>query len=279
MSRILRIGDQGPDVRAVQDVLNFQIRRLKPLEVDGKFGSQTKARVIEFQRVNQLQPDGAVGPFTQEKLFQNETLPISLAIIPTLLLNLPKIGQFRPGTRLPNLIPPLVMPSQPRLTPFQLLPSSFSLIPALNSQGQILNMMLTVPVRNDPADPALRSYQQIVQLLETLPSNFPFRAKIIGAVPNPIKKIGDIDFGFKWGLDPIFDLKKVASPTEFTIGAKANASYTMKVIDQPGSGGLKLGIFAKGDFKGEIDYTSQKATSKPLLNVQGSILVGVEGRF
>ena len=29
MSRTLRIGDQGGDVRAVQDVLNFHIRRLE----------------------------------------------------------------------------------------------------------------------------------------------------------------------------------------------------------------------------------------------------------
>ena len=35
MSRTLRVGDKGADVRAVQDVLNFQIRRLAALVVDG----------------------------------------------------------------------------------------------------------------------------------------------------------------------------------------------------------------------------------------------------
>ena len=52
MARLLRQGDQGQDVRAVQDVLNFQIRRLEPLVVDGIFGPKTDARVREFQRVN-----------------------------------------------------------------------------------------------------------------------------------------------------------------------------------------------------------------------------------
>lgn len=288
MSRTLRIGDQGGDVRAVQDVLNFHIRRLEALDADGKFGSLTKSRVVEFQQANALQPDGIVGNETKKKLFETEELTFSLAILPKLLLNLPKIGTQSPlqqtGLRPPNLIPPLTLPT---LTPLRLPPSSFSTIPPLNSAGQTLNLKLTVPARNDPRDPKLSSFLQIVQLLETLPANFPFRTMIIGAVPKPKKKIGSLDLdpvgdlstGFKWGIDPVFDLKQPTGPSEFTVGAKGNAKYTLGVINQPGPGGLKLGIFAEGDFKGELDYTSQKATSRPLLLLEGSILAGIEGRF
>src|SRR3977135_4531463 len=38
MGRLIRQGCKGADVRAVQDVLNFHIRRLAPLSVDGDFG-------------------------------------------------------------------------------------------------------------------------------------------------------------------------------------------------------------------------------------------------
>ncbi|MDD5037288.1 MAG: peptidoglycan-binding domain-containing protein [Methylococcaceae bacterium] len=299
MGRTLRTGDQGDDVRALQDVLNFHIRRLQPLAVDGKFGPLTQARVMEFQQANRLQVDGVVGNQTQGKLYENEVVPFSLAIVPKLSLNLPPIGlgdSRQPfGIHPPHLIPPLVLPGIsppfqptpvtpgllpiPIFTPFLLRPASLLQIPPLNSFGQILNLKLAAPVRNDPRDPALRSYQQIVQLLETLPSNFPFRTMIIGAVPNPVKKIGDLDFGFNWGIDPLFDLKKLMGPTEFTVGAKGNAKYMLRVVDQPGPGGLKLGLFAQGDFKGEFDYTSSKAISRPLLHLEGSILLGVGGQF
>ncbi|CAN5150338.1 hypothetical protein BH20ACI1_BH20ACI1_24930 [soil metagenome] len=280
MARKLQIGDQGDDVRAVQDVLNFHIRRLTPLVVDGRFGPATQARVIEFQKSNGLQTDGVVGNQTNGKLFEVETLAIALGIMPKLQLNQPQFGSGgfpqQPGIRPPSLIPPLVLPT---FTPIKLFPSSFTSIPSLNPQGQTLNLTITVPSRNDPQDPAVRSFNQIVQLLETLPPNFPFRTAIIGAVPNPIKKIGDLSLGFDWGISPIFDLKKIAGPTEFSVGANGKASYTLGVINQPGPGGLKLGIFAKGDFKGEIDYTSEKALSRPLLHLEGVIQLGVVGRF
>ena len=78
MGRLIRQGNKGEDVRAVQDVLNFHIRRLTPLAVDGDFGPRTHARVVEFQKSNQLNPDGIVGPQTMGKLFEEEQLPITL---------------------------------------------------------------------------------------------------------------------------------------------------------------------------------------------------------
>ena len=56
-------------------------------------------------------------------------------------------------------------------------------------------------------------------------------------------------------------------------------SYNASATSRRGPAGLKLGFFAKGDFKGELDYTSPKAESRPLLQIEGSILLGVDGRF
>ena len=281
MPRTLRAGDVGADVRALQDVLNFHIRRLAPLAVDGIFGPKTKARVIDFQRSNRLVDDGIAGPISNNKLFESEKQQVSLSILPT-----SAASSF--GIKPPTLIPPLTLPGfpapgapplipVPRLTLMQLLPSSSVPVPALGN-GQVLVLSLTVPSRNDPVDPAVTSFRQIVQLLETLPPNFPFRAQIIGAVPNPIKVIGDVSSGFKWGIDPVFDLKKLSGPSEFAVGARVNASYTINVLPG-GPSGVKLGIFAKGDFKGTVDYTSERATSTPLFQMQGAFTLGLDGRF
>ena len=70
MGRLVRQGSKGEDVRAIQDVLNFHIRRLAPLAVDGDFGPLTHARVVEFRKANQLTADGIVGPQTMTKLFE-----------------------------------------------------------------------------------------------------------------------------------------------------------------------------------------------------------------
>jgi len=279
MPRTLRAGDVGADVRALQDVLNFHIRRLAPIAVDGSFGPKTKARVIDFQRSNGLSDDGIAGPLTNNKLFESEKQQVSLSILPATTSS---------GIKPPTLIPPLTLPGfpapggtplipVPRLTLMQLSPSTQAPVPALGT-GQLIVLNLTVPARNDPVDPALKSFRQIVELLETLPPNFPFRAAIIGAVPNPVKVIGDISSGFKWGIDPVFDLKKFSGPAEFVVGARANASYTINVLPG-GPSGLKLGLFAKGDFKGTLDYTSELATATPLFLMQGAFTFGFDGRF
>ena len=279
MPRTLRAGDVGADVRALQDVLNFHIRRLAPIAVDGSFGPKTKARVIDFQRSNGLSDDGIAGPLTNNKLFESEKQQVSLSILPATTSS---------GIKPPTLIPPLTLPGfpapggtplipVPRLTLMQLSPSTQAPVPALGT-GQLIVLNLTVPARNDPVDPALKSFRQIVELLETLPPNFPFRAAIIGAVPNPVKVIGDISSGFKWGIDPVFDLKKFSGPAEFVVGARANASYTINILPG-GPSGLKLGLFAKGDFKGTLDYTSELATATPLFLMQGAFTLGFDGRF
>jgi peptidoglycan hydrolase-like protein with peptidoglycan-binding domain len=286
MGRLVRQGSKGADVRAIQDVLNFHIRRSAPLAVDGDFGSRTHARVIEFQRSNQLQADGIVGPLTMAKLLEEEQLQITLALVPQ---EGSTVGGPPRGIQPPRLIPPLTLPplTPPVLTPFFLPPDSSSRIPVLTPAGQTLSFLTTAPVRNDPIDPATRSFNEIMRLLDRLPQSFPFRGTIIGAVPKPVRKVGPLEldpvspmsFGFKWGVDPLFDLKSIGPPIQFTVGGAVNARYVLKLIDKPGSTVPQLGLFAQGDFKGTIDWTSQTAESRPQIDLKGSIFGGLQGRF
>jgi hypothetical protein len=287
MGRLIKQGTKGADVRAIQDVLNFHIRRLTPLRVDGDFGPLTHTRVVEFQKSNQLKPDGIVGPNTMGKLFEEEQLPITLVLAPRQAT--PTIGGPRLGIQPPRLIPPLTLPPlrPPLVTPFFLPPDSFSGVPALTPAGQTMTFVITAPVRNDPVDPATASFLEIMRLLDRLPPTFPFRGSILGAVPRPVKKVGPLEldpvsamnFGFQWGVSPVFDFKSIGPPVQFAVGAAVNARYVLKLIDKPGSLVPQLGLFGQGDFKGTIDWTTQTAQSRPQIDLKGSFLGGIEGRF
>jgi hypothetical protein len=267
-------------------VLNFHIRRLTPLAVDGDFGPLTHARVVEFQKSNQSKPDGIVGPKTLAKLFEEEQLPITLALVPQ---QASTSGGPPLGIQPPRLIPPLTLPplTPPLLTPFFLPPDSFTRVPALTPSGQTVTFLTTAPVRNDPVDPAMRSFLEITRLLDQLPQSFPFRGAIIGAVPKPVTKVGPLEldpvsqmnFGFQWGVKPVFDLKSIGPPVEFAVGGDVNARYVLKLIDKPGSLVPQLGLFVQGDFRGTIDWTSEAAQSRPQIDLKGSFLGGIQGRF
>jgi hypothetical protein len=126
-----------------------------------------------------------------------------------------------------------------------------------------------------------------MRLLDGLPQSFPFRASILGAVPKPVKKVGVLEldpvspmtFGFQWGVKPVFDFKSIGPPVQFAVGASASARYVLKLIDKPGATVPQLGLFGQGDFKGTIDWTSQSAESRPQIDMKGSFLLGVQGRF
>src|SRR5215207_9350027 len=136
MGRLIRQGTKGADVRAVQDVLNFHIRRLTPLAVDGIFGPRTHARVVEFQKVNQLKQDGIVGPITVGKLFEEEVMPITFALLPQ------QTPSF--GIQPPRLFPPLALPplTPPLVTSlFFLPPGSSARLPALTASGEALTFL------------------------------------------------------------------------------------------------------------------------------------------
>ncbi|HEY2411945.1 MAG TPA: peptidoglycan-binding domain-containing protein [Pirellulaceae bacterium] len=286
MGRLIKQGIQGADVRAVQDVLNFHIRRLTPLSVDGIFGPLTHARVVEFQKANQLQADGIVGPLTMAKLFEEEQLPLTLVLAPQQTSG---VGRQRLGIQPPRLIPPLTLPplTPPLVTPFFLPPDSFARIPALTPAGQTITFLTTAPVRNDPVDPATASFLEIMRLLDHLPPTFPFRGAILGAVPKPVKKVGVLEldpvapmsFGFQWGASPVFDFKSIGPPVQFAVGGTVNARYVLKLVDKPGATVPQLGFFVQGDFRGTIDWTSQGAESRPQIDLKGSFLGGIQGRF
>lgn len=276
MGRLIRQGVNGADVRAVQDVLNFHIRRLAPLKVDGIFGPATHGRVVAFQKSNQLKPDGIVGPNTMLKLFEEEQMPIRLGLAPQTA----SAQNVRS-----NLLPPRLLPPLP--IPFILPPDSSTGIQALTPPGLTLTLVLTTPVRNDPVDPAVASFQQIMQILNQLPQNFPFRGTILGAVPKPVKKVGPLAldpvnpmaFGFKWGVDPVFELKSLGPPINFLAGVKGDARYVFKLVDKPGALVPQLGVFVQGDFKATIDWTSTSAQSKPQIDFKGASSIGIQGVF
>lgn len=286
MGRLIRQGNTGADVRAVQDALNFHIRRITPLNVDGNFGPLTHARVLAFQKSNQLKADGLVGPDTLRKLLEEEQLPVTFILAPR---QAPGGNNPRLGIQPPRLIPPLTLPpiTPPLLTPFFLPPDSFARVPTLTPNGQTVTFTITAPVRNDPLDPATASFVEIMRLLDHLPSTFPFRGAILGAVPRPVKKVGPLEldpvapmsFGFQWGVKPVFDFKSLGPPVQFAVGGSANARYVLKLIDKPGALVPQLGLFGQGDFKGTIDWTSDSAQSRPQVDIKGSFLGGIQGVF
>lgn len=68
--RIIREGDVGADVRAVQRRLTALGARIDPEELDGRFGPSTRAAVLAFQQRRGLLADGIVGPETWAQLVE-----------------------------------------------------------------------------------------------------------------------------------------------------------------------------------------------------------------
>ena len=64
---MLKNGDQGNEVRELQQLLVFQ-GFMHASEVDGDFGDVTEAAVRQFQDANDLKADGLVGPRTWSEL-------------------------------------------------------------------------------------------------------------------------------------------------------------------------------------------------------------------
>lgn len=63
--RTLRRGDEGEDVRVMQEALNKKGAQLK---VDGSFGRDMEEAVRDFQRKASIGIDGEIGAATREKL-------------------------------------------------------------------------------------------------------------------------------------------------------------------------------------------------------------------
>jgi peptidoglycan hydrolase-like protein with peptidoglycan-binding domain len=59
---VLELGAKGDAVRRLQILLNDALRPGAQLRVDGHFGANTEAAVIELQTRKKLEVDGVVGP-------------------------------------------------------------------------------------------------------------------------------------------------------------------------------------------------------------------------
>jgi len=84
----LKLGMKSDSVRSIQEMLNFLGTHVAaqppeddfvPLSVDGDFGAQTEAAVLEFQRDHGVLADGKVGPVTLA-LIEDEYRSARLAI-------------------------------------------------------------------------------------------------------------------------------------------------------------------------------------------------------
>lgn len=278
MSRTLCQGMTGQDVRALQDVLNFHIRRGEPLTVDGIFGPDTNARVLEFQKVNDLKVDGLVGPKTNEQLFEVTELPIPIVFVPT--LNPLQFGSQRLPQPL-RLIPPLQWPGPPIPPPFpfgggrsfSLFENSLTSLPDLTGPANALGLKVTMPTRKDPGDPSVASRQAIIDLIDELPVNSKFKGFLISQVPNPVTRISPPPSGFKWGLAPLFN---PLNPTGF--GVKGNAQFMVRLTD--GGNGVPNMVFgAWGDGKFFLNFDTKQGQSRPAVQADGQVFLGVKGVF
>lgn len=98
----LREGDEGVVVKELQRKLNEHGARLY---IDGEFGPATKRALVAFQRANNLEADGVVGPNTANKLVSGGVCPIPEGGLTGPLLPGPATGEVDvddgdPGGRL-----------------------------------------------------------------------------------------------------------------------------------------------------------------------------------
>jgi hypothetical protein len=280
MARTMSQGMTGPDVRSLQDVLNFHIRRGAQLKVDGIFGPKTRARVLDFQKSNKLVCDGLVGPKTQGKLYTVTELAVPIVFMPR--LELPTFeGGSGFGIRPPRLIPQLQWPGPPLPAPppftiggsFRLLPLLPSVLPELNGPANALGLKITMPKRQDPLDPAMRSRLAIIDLIDDLPVDSKFRAFLISKVPNPLEKFQPPDTGFQWGVKPLFD---PFDPKGF--GVSGNAEFMIRV--SPGTNGTPNVVFgAWGDGKFFLNFDTKQGEARPKVEAEGQVFLGFKGVF
>jgi hypothetical protein len=113
MLRMVRLGDRGADVRAIQEGLN-RSGRVGFLDPDGKFGTNTDKAVRRFQQLRRLKPDGVVGPRTRSHLFPLVATTINMVVFharrPTDLARAPRLVPQSSFGLQPLRFPPLQLP-------------------------------------------------------------------------------------------------------------------------------------------------------------------------
>jgi putative chitinase len=96
--RVLKRGDTGPDVTALQDAL--RARGFDPGKRDGQFGGGTEAAVLAFQKSERLLDDGIVGFRTAEALAIPGPLNVA-SVIPAVTVE--QVSQMFPSTPVGNI--------------------------------------------------------------------------------------------------------------------------------------------------------------------------------
>ncbi len=296
MQQLLSIGSQGRDVKTVQDLLNYHIRRGAPLMVDGIFGPLTSVRVREFQKSNSLKQDGIVGPNTRGKLLEMARVEAALFIMRRLKLTTPSLSLHKTrklsfGGQAPRLVPPLHLslpgfgplaapPGSDQLPPsllpgpsFQLQQASVTGLPPLRGSSFAFHFKTTVPQRNDPVDPYVQSYANVVSLIRSTDLGPDAEDLLISFVPKPITVFTPPTPGFGWGASPLFD---PFDPTGF--GVKGNARFTFLLSS--GQNGLPTVVFgAWGDGRAFLNFDTKRGESKPRIELDGKVFFGATGVF
>jgi peptidoglycan hydrolase-like protein with peptidoglycan-binding domain len=283
VARNLSRGSFGEDVRAVQDMLNYHLRRETPLVLDGRFGTKTEARVKQFQRGVKLRDDGIVGALTNAELFELHVYSAQVILLPPLTLPTIGVGAGGFGIQPPRLIPPLVLPTQPQLVltpPIQFMPAitlkatsaaTFSAV----KQPSVLNISFTVVPSKDPTDPVIRSTQNILKLINDLPVDSKFKAFLVAKVPNPISVISEprnsLSFSpFSPSYNP-FDPNK--------IGNTANAAFSLRLFGKPGDPTPQIALQGRAEGKVELEYTGRAASSFFKFSSEWNFALGLGGTF
>lgn len=91
----LKIGDKGPDVADLQEMLNAAIGT--SLAMDGVFGPATGHAVIQFQTQQHLPPDGIVGTTTWTALGQPASGKEQVPVVGTTTTPKPGTVTMAPG--------------------------------------------------------------------------------------------------------------------------------------------------------------------------------------
>ena len=136
----------------------------------------------------------------------------------------------------------------------------------LTPAGQTVSFLTTAPVRNDPVDPATRSFNEIMRLLDRLPQSFPSVGR--SSAPcrtRPESRASRARPGFAHELWlPVGRRAGVRSqvdrPAHSVHCRRCRECPLRPEADRQARATVpQLGLFVQGDFRGTIDWTSQAA--------------------
>lgn len=98
--KMLTEGSVGPPVVDLQAALNWLPSVFAVLQVDGRFGPKTTARVKEFQRLSRIAADGDVGPETMQQLLAlvpDLNAAVAISLQRTKVVTVANLERFGPG--------------------------------------------------------------------------------------------------------------------------------------------------------------------------------------